>query len=263
MRKVNTPDDALRVPPGYPTATVFIDESGSRASSSRYFVMAALKTRRPGELARELRAVRDKTNFTHEFKFSEITSGALPAYYAAADAIGSSDAHVAATVANRDQHDPFPKTELYQAHADVATQLLVGCINRRELVSVILDLISTPEGVAVDEIVRRQVNKRLRNTSVVTALCADSRSMDLLQMADMIASAIAFERRRAAGESGRVGSHPNSPKAKVAARLMVNLGMATVEDQRSDRINIATLKGPRMPLKLVRPPSAKRIETVS
>ncbi|MEP6479276.1 MAG: DUF3800 domain-containing protein [Rhodoglobus sp.] len=256
--------EPIRVPSGYPTATVFIDESGSRASGSRFFVMGAITTRTPGLLARSLHAVRDKTGFNHEFKFSEITSGSLAAYYAAVDAIADSEAHIIASVVNRDQYDPFPGTGAVEAHANVAAQLLVGCINRRELVSVVLDLVSTPEGVSLDELVKDQVNRRFRNTSVVSAICADSKAMDLLQMADLVAGAIAFERRREAGENRKVGSNPNSPKAKVATRLLAGLQITSAVDQRTDRINIATLRTPTSrvkPLRIVSTNPVRGIET--
>lgn len=235
---------AVAVPVGYPTATFYLDESGSRSSGSRFFVMGAIKTRTPGLLAREVQAVRDKTGFSHEFRFSDITSGALAAYYAVVDALAESEAHVIASVVNRDVYDPFPGVEAYEAHSSVAAQLLVGNINRRELASVVLDIISTPAGVAVDELVKTKVNRRLKATGIVSAVCADSRSMDLLQLADLVAGAIAHERRRQAGESGKVQSHPNSPKAKVARRLFTALGISHCNDQRDDRVNIATLRAP-------------------
>lgn len=236
--------DAVSVPSGYPTSTIFIDESGSRASGSRFFVMGAIKVRSPGRLARAMRAVRDKTRFSSEFKFSEITSGSLPEYYAAVDALAESDAHIVASVVNRDRFDPFPGVEVWEAHAHVAAKLLCGVINRRELVSVILDDLSTPETFSLDEEVRRRVNARFKNTSIVSALCADSKSMDLLQLADLTAGAIAFERRRNAGESRRPGSNPNSPKSKVAARLMAAFALDSLEDVRVGRVNIATLRPP-------------------
>ncbi len=145
---------------------------------------------------------------------------------------------------NRDSFDPFPKVKPYEAHALVAAQLLVGAINRRELVSVVLDIISTPEGVSFDELVKARVNHRFKSTSVVSAMCADSKSMDVLQMADLVAGAIASERRKAAGENRKVGSNPNSPKSKVAARLLANFELLGCDDQRNDRANIATLRAP-------------------
>lgn len=232
--------DAVAVPLGYPTATIFVDESGSRASSSRFFVVAAAKCRKPGLLLRSIQTTRDRTGFKGEFKFSEITRGALPAYYDLVDRIVEADVHVVACVVNRDISDPFQvKKPTWRVHADVMSQLLVGCINRRELVGVLMDALTTPEGDALDETVRTMVNRRLKNTSVISATCLDSRCTDGLQVADLLAGAIAFERRRLSGENN---TSPNSNKGKVAARLRAGLGVDNFEDQRAGRINIATYR---------------------
>jgi hypothetical protein len=52
---------------GHQTATFFLDESGSRASGSRFFVFGGIKTRNPRTLTRAMRAVRDRTGFAAEF----------------------------------------------------------------------------------------------------------------------------------------------------------------------------------------------------
>ena len=173
--------EPIHVPLGYPTTTIYVDESGSKASAGRFFVVAAVKVRDHGQFARAIQDVRDKTRFHHEFKFSEITHGALPAYYALADVLEATGVHVAACVVDREVHDAFADNRpLWQVHSDVTSQLLVGCINRRELVGVLLDGLSTPRGVSLEDDVRRRVNKRLKNTAIVTAACLDSRASDAI-----------------------------------------------------------------------------------
>jgi hypothetical protein len=165
-------------------------------------------------------------------------------YYDLVDQVEASNAHFAACIVNRDLANPFnDKRPLWQVHAEVTSQLLVGCINRRELVSVLLDGISTPKDVAFEDVVRERVNKRLRHGAVVAAACLDSRSSDLLQIADLFAGAVAFERRRLTGESG----NPNSNKAKVANRVKAALGGVDFTDVRTARVNIATFRGPNRP----------------
>ena len=228
-------EPVVTIPPSYPTALLYVDESGSRASGSRFFVMSAVKVRKPGALARATRVVRDRNQFEGEFKFSEITKGTLSAYYDLIDTMAASDAHLIATVVNRDLYDPFPGKLVWQGQAEVAAQLVRAGVNRRELVSVLMDGVSTPEGIALDDEVRRMVNRSFRSTSVVTCACLDSRSNDGLQMADLLAGAIASERRRAEGEHRKIGSNPNSPKTKVARRLIEAFEIEGLMDQRSRR----------------------------
>lgn len=113
-------------------------------------------------------------------------------------------------------YNPFRRRrEAWKVHAEVTSPLLVGCINRKELVGVHLDGITTPPGCSLEDEVRRMTNRRLRATAVVSAVCLDSRTNDLLQVADLVAGAIFHERRRAVtGEAA-----PRSNKGKVALRL--------------------------------------------
>lgn len=92
-------------------------------------------------------------------------------------------------------YNPFRERELrhravWEVHAEVISQLLVGCVNRRELVGVLLDGISTPPGCSLDDTVRTMTNRRLKATAIVSAACLDSRSNDLLQVADLAAGSI-------------------------------------------------------------------------
>jgi hypothetical protein len=230
---------AVHVPQSYPTSLIYLDESGSKASGSNFFVIGGVKLRQPGLLARTVREVRDRTGFEGEFKFNAITRGALSAYYDLIDQLEQSDAHIVGTVVEGKVHNPFTaERAAWQVHAEVTAQLLVGCINRRELVSVLMDGISTPPGCSLEDTVRAMTNRRLRATAVVTAAALDSKTSDLIQVADLVASSILFERRRSAGISGNANSH----KAKVAARLGAAFNCPGLTDGRAGRSNIATYR---------------------
>lgn len=191
---------------------------------------------------RVIRDVRDRTGFGNsEFKFSEINRGSFSAYCELIDRLAESEAHLAACVVDAQQYNPFsPGEAAWQVHARVAAQLLAGCINRRELVTVLMDGISTPVGCSLEDDVRRRVNRKFGGTSIVGAVCLDSRSNDGLQVADLVASAIAFERRLAKGAGGK----SSSPKARVAGRLRAAMSLDHFGDQRTPRVNILTLRGP-------------------
>jgi hypothetical protein len=190
---------------------------------------------------REVQHIRDTHGFDGEFKFHQITEGTRPIYNELIDAIEQSDLHLAACIVDASIFDPFGAGEpTWRVHATILGQLLVGCINRVELVSVLMDTISTPRRVALDDVVRGEVNQRLRSTAIVTAACLDSRTCDGLQIADLIAGAVALEHRRGAG---LVGNY-RSAKSKVADRLKLALG-ADFGNGRSGRVNVRTYSGPR------------------
>lgn len=163
--------DVARVPPGYPTALIYVDESMVKASGGRFFVVGAVKVRKSGQLMRAIRDVRDRHGFHDEFKFSRISRGKFSVFCELIDVLEQSDAHIAASVVDRTHgEDPF-STEAPDCvvHARIMSKLFTGIINRRELVSALIDEVSTPRDCAFDDTVREMVNKRLGATSLVTA----------------------------------------------------------------------------------------------
>lgn len=227
--------ESLDVPLDYPCTTVFLDESGVKAKDR--FTIGGFKIRRVGELSRAVRHIRDKHGFHGEFKFNTLTEGSVDFAYALVDALQASDAQIVSCVVDPQVSDPFAKVEhRWLAHAEVASQLIIGTTNRRELVCAMMDTIATPKECSLEERVRARVNGKFRATSLVSALCLDSKTNDMLQVADLVASSVSFERRRL--HLG-VGS-PNSAKGLVAARLGAAFGNAGLVDGRSRRHNIAT-----------------------
>lgn len=229
---------AIDIPPGYPCATLFVDESGSKASAGRFFVVAAIKTRKPGLIARRVTHIRDRYQNFDELKFTKISQGRLPIYFDLLDMLADSDVHIAATVVDGNATDSVyvPGQPTWESHARVTAKLLCGSMNKRELSSAIIDEVPTPKDVAYCDVVRRMVNQRHRATALVSATSADSRSMDGLQLADLVAGAIAYGRKR----PEEVRAH----KSRVARRLGEVFGIADLtQDLHEDRVNILTLSG--------------------
>jgi Protein of unknown function (DUF3800) len=235
--------DAVQVPQKYPTALIYADESSVKASAGRFFVVGAVKVRRPGQLMRTIRDVRDRYGFRDEFKFSRISRGKFSIFCELIDVLEQSDAHIAACVVDRDHGpDPFAEDSAeWLAHARVTAKLLVGILNRRELASALIDEIPTPRGCAFDDTVRDMVNRRMRATSLVTVACVDSACNDGVQLADLVAGAVAHQRGQGSGTAS-----PASHKGKIAARLAAAFGVGNFDDVRTDRVNVATL-GVRTP----------------
>jgi hypothetical protein len=164
----------LRVPLSFQTSVVYIDESGV-ATKEPIFVVGALKVRRHGQFIRAIRAVRERTGFEGEFHWSTVSRGTLPAYFDLIDTLANSDAHFAATVVDRIRYNPADNwPSLWEAHAQVVSQLLVGCINRSELVGVLMDTITTPSDVA-----HRGLRSRHRQQPTREHLSCDCRVLEL------------------------------------------------------------------------------------
>jgi len=232
--------EAVHVPLKYPTALIFVDESAVKVSAGRFFVVGAVKVRKSGQLLRSVQDIRDRHNYREEFKFSKITRARMPVFSELVDVLEQSDAHVAACIVDRTTSDPFAGSDpQWVIHARVAAKLLVGIINKRELAAVLLDQVSTPKGRAFDDTVRDMVNRRMRATSVIAASCVDSACNDGVQLADLVAGAIAHQCGQAASTA-----KPTSHKGKIAARLAAAYGVPTLCDVRTERVNVVTLGGP-------------------
>ncbi|MDF1486919.1 DUF3800 domain-containing protein [Tessaracoccus caeni] len=220
-------------------SSIFIDESGSKNSSGGFFVVGFVKSRTVPALARDMRDVRQKHQHFKEAKFGQVSKGSLPFYFDLVEMLAASDVRIGGSVYDANRHfgsdDP---TWLVQAR--MSSQLVLGNLNRGELLNVFVDLVETPRGESVAKRIHDNVNGTLMARSVVASYDMDSRSTDLLQLADIVAGSIAYERRQGvAQEPGLKGT----PKAQVAARLRRAFGLDSFDDVQKGQVNILTMKG--------------------
>ncbi len=210
------------------SSTFYLDDSGVKAGGGRILVVGGIKLRAHGRFMRELRHIRDQSGFSGEFKWTELNKGSVSAYYAMIDALVESDAHLVACVTHR------PANAGWRFYGNVAAGVVHGNINKGEVAALMMDQVSTPRHVALDDYVRVNVNKRVGSMALASVATLDSKTSDGLQVADFIAGAIAFERRREEGESGK----RTSMKGRVADRLKAAFDLADLNDCRTGRVNI-------------------------
>lgn len=185
---------------------------------------------------REVQTIRADLRDDREFKWSTITEARVTAYFRLIDALWESDARIAAAVVElSNPANPFKgRDPEWKVHGRIVAQLLMGNLNNQELGCAVLDERSTPAGVAFDEYVRNFANQRLGSIGMVSVTCADSLSTDGLQIADLIAGAVAHQRRSRTSRT--------THKARVAKRLTTVFDVPDFSDQRTDRVNILTLR---------------------
>ena len=231
----------FRAPADTPVSDIFIDESGSKSSRSKFFVLGLVKVRDSGQLMRALRGVRERHHFQGEFKFSAVTRDTKQVYFEAIEELAQADVRIGAYVFDKGIADPFHGRETWEAQRECVSKLVRGNTNRGELLSVHLDVITTPSGVSLADQVKTQVNQVLKCMTVVSCLDLDSRSTDGLQMADLVAGSVSYVRRSWSGESpDRPGGR--SDKAEVANRLRRCFDLDSFDDTKvkSGRVNIRT-----------------------
>ena len=230
----------LHVPLNYPSSLIYVDESGT-ASQGRVFVVGALKVRRHGELSRAMKDVRDRLDFSDEFRFNKIRRSTAHIYCEFLETLRNADVVFHASIVDRTIYDPTVAAgSSWEAHLAVTAPLLQASINRRELVSVSMDEFSTPPGVALEDELAHRVNRALGTKAIVTAAMLDSRSCDSLQLADLLTSAVASDYRRRTQQ----GALPSAYKTKVAEHAKLVLGAADFIG-RTNRSNVVVLQAPK------------------
>lgn len=151
--------------------------------------------------------------------------------------VAESDARIIAKVVNRsDPQNPFSRSAdpEWKVHARITAQLIQGNINQGQQAVVVVDNRSTKPNVSFGDTIRGMTNHRLGAPRVVAALAIDSRASDLLQVADLMAGAIANQRRTP--EPATINH-----KARIARDLATALSVPGFDqDRRGDRVNILT-----------------------
>ena len=214
-------------------STIYIDESGARNSKGGFFVVGFVKVREPYLLARTIRHLRQKHRFYGEIHFAQISKNQLPFYFDLVEELAIANVRVGGSVydSRRSFSDDLAT---WEQQSLMAAKLIRGNINRGELVNVFLDLVQTPQGNSAAKVVKEQVNKRMGSRSVIEAYDIDSKSTDLIQLADVVASSINYERCHPKGAE--------TAKARVAARLRRALDLDSFDDVQAGKVNILTIE---------------------
>ena len=223
------------------TASIFIDESGTKNSKGGFFVIGLIKSYEPARLWRSIRDIRQYHRYNHEIKFANINGTNIRFYFDIIEELGSSPyvARLAGSV--YDANTGFnTDVETWKEQARMARRLIVGNVNRNDQAICFLDLVQTPRGETVAARVKDEANSRLEGTPIIEAYDVDSRFHDLVQLSDIIAGAIHYERTQAAG---RVDIDDKNPKARACKRLARALDIDSFDDVKHYKTNILTMTG--------------------
>ena len=199
--------------------------------------MGFVKVRNQQLLERDIRHLRQKHQYFDEIHFADIKRSTLSFYFDLVETLAAADVRVGGSV--YDSTTSFQADrETWEQQARMAALLIKGNINRGELVNAFLDLVQTPRGKSVAEIVKNEVNRSIGSRCVVEAYDINSEASDFVQLADVVASSIAYERRHGTMDEAR----KNSPKARVAARLRRALELDSFGDVQAGKVNIVTVQ---------------------
>lgn len=237
-RRHAAPPPFRGLPPTVQTATFWLDDSGSRGSAHKGFVIAGLKTRHPDDLARSIFAVRESHRFHRgEFKFSNINDRNVPRFHDLVDVLADSEAHIVGAVLDAYKWNPFKGAEEWLAQTEIVSDVICSNLNRNEVAAAFIDGVSTPADVSMGRLVKRHANGLLGGNRVTTAVSLDSRTNDVMQAADLVAGAIRYYRFTATADRMRA---PGA-KDKIMLRLAAGFGVPDLSDEPGARVRLQTV----------------------
>lgn len=192
-----------------------------------------------------MRDLRQKHQYFKEAKFGLVGKRNLPFYFDLIETLAASDVRIGGSV--YDSHRHFASDEpTWLVQAQMSSQLVLGNTNRGELLIILSDMVETPREESLAQRIQEHVNGKLGTRAVIASYDMDSRTSDLLQLADVVAGAIAYERRLSEGPVSErpvaaIGGN-GTPKAQVAARLQRAFGLDSFDDIRHGKVNILTMQ---------------------
>lgn len=225
-------------------ASIFIDESGAKNTAGGLFAVGFIKTYQPSLLWRSVRDIRQRHREYGDIKLASINGKNIRFCFDLVEELANCP-HIARVGGSvYDARDGFDAgVETWEEQARMARRLIVGNTSRDEEIICFLDLVQMLRGTTVAERVKGQANARLEGAPLIEAYDVELTSHDLVQLADLVAGAINYERTRS--EEQRSETNRN-PKYRVTSRLRRALELDSFGDVREGEVNILTMLGSDM-----------------
>lgn len=207
------------------TKFCFLDESGSlNDPKDPFFTVGFIKCSQPYYLQSKLIYERQKRNFFDELKFNKLSKNNLDFAKLAIDSFFSTNSLSFCSYSLDKQGEYFNRefrTNVWQAYEDISIRVLEAGISKNEILIVIADYVSTPKVVRFEVNVKRRINEKFSRLAVAGVCRFDSRSNDLLQLADLLVGAISYDLKLSVGTI----IHGDKYKKRFLEHLKKNLGV--------------------------------------
>lgn len=243
------------LPPDHPTAIGFLDETGVvHHAQDRFFGIGCLTARNPGELLQRLRALRDRADYREELHWADFDKARLrhrpdivELAKKAIDLVFESDGvEFCCHIADRRNGDLTARFHRHaypghRAYEWLAAEVLHDVIGDHEIVSVLADHFSAAPEVQFEQDVAASVNNRRRRLTISTVCRLDSRSLDGLQLVDLLLGAAALDLRQ-----GWTGGE--TQKQAILEHLLDRCGCASFRPRgrsRDGKFSVVVLTKPR------------------
>lgn len=175
----------------------FLDESGSLSNpKDPFFTVGFIKCSQPYYLQSKIIYERQKRNFHDEMHFNKLSKNNLEFCRFALDAFFSTRSLSFSSYSLDKQGDYFNREfggDSWEAYESISIRVLERAISPSEIIIVNADYMSVPDNVRFEVNVKRKINEKLNRLAVAGVCRFNSKSNDLLQLADLMVGAINYD----------------------------------------------------------------------
>ena len=208
------------------TKFCFLDESGSLSNpKDPFFTVGFIKCSLPYYLQSKIIYERQKRNFHDEMHFNKLSKNNLEFCKFALDAFFEARSIYFCSYSLYKQGEYFNREfggDPWQAYESISIRVLEAAILSNEIIIVNADYVSVPDNVRFEVNDKRKINEKLKRLAVAGVCRFDSRSNDLLQLADLMVGAINYDLKLATGVILNGDKH----KKRFLEHFKDNLGIA-------------------------------------
>lgn len=208
------------------TRFCFLDESGSLNDiKDPFFTVGFIRCSQPYYINSRIIYERKKLNFYDEMKFNRLSRKNLDFAKLALDTFFSTQNLYFSSYSLDKQGEYFNREfggNPWKAYEDISIRVLKSAATTaNEILIVIADYVSAPDYVRFEVNVKRKINDDLKRLAIAGVCRFDSRSNDLLQLADLMIGAINYDLKLSTGVILRGDKH----KRRFLDHFKNNLGV--------------------------------------
>lgn len=179
------------------TKFCFLDESGSLSNpNDPFFTVGFLKCSQPYYLQSKLLYERTVRHFHDELKFNLLSKRNIEFAKFALDAFFAVRSLTFSSYSVDKQGEYFKKKfdgDVWQAYERISLRVLEAAIPKNEILIVIADYMTAPKNIRFEVNVKRKINEKMQRLAIAGVCRFNSKSNDLLQLADLIVGAINYD----------------------------------------------------------------------
>ncbi len=203
----------------------FLDESGSLSDPKNpFFTVGFIKCSQPYYLQSKISYERDKRNFHDEMHFNKLSKNNIEFCKWALDTLFDTRSISFHSYSLDKQGEYFNKrfsNDPWLAYEEIAMEVLKPAISSNEIIIVIADYITAPKEVKFEVNVKRKINNFYKRLAVAGVCRFNSKSNDLLQVADLMIGAINYDLKLTTGIIRNGDKH----KKRFLSYFKENLGI--------------------------------------